>query len=133
MLNLVNWMLTSLFWGAIALVLLDLGVSFIHGSNNTGGAVVHGFALYEKELPSFSSLPEEEPPGSEPVEFYRHRFECELLRARKQREWAVERHEILEAYRRERSIELPVKRYQCRAFGLVYGPGEGWGLWGLFE
>src|SRR5262245_44195003 len=45
--KLVNWMVTSLFWGALALVLLDVGVGFIHGSYNTEGAVVHGFALYE--------------------------------------------------------------------------------------
>lgn len=129
----LKWLLLFLFVGSLSLAILDQAVTVFRARHNTEGTQVNGFALYEKVLipqsivknPSFSK----EEPGWEFVEFYRHGFECEFWRFRKQANWEKELGRKLRERPEEKSLlQLPLIRYECGPYQMLYPAGQGWGL-----
>lgn len=129
----LRWVLTFLFVGGLSLAILDQTVRFFRARYNKAGTQVNGFALYEKVLSPHSVVKNpsssKKEPGWESIEFYRHKFECEFWRFRKQGNWEKELGRKLRARPDERSLlELPVVRYECGPSQFLYPAGEGWGL-----
>jgi hypothetical protein len=129
----LKWLLTFLFVGGLSLAILDQTVRLFRARHNKEGAQVNGFALYEKVLsphsivedPSFSK----NEPGWEFMEFYQHSFECEFWRFRKQGNWEKELARKLRARPEDRSLlQMPLVRYQCGPYHMLYPAGRGWGL-----
>jgi hypothetical protein len=129
----LKWVLTFLFVGGLSLAILDQAVRIFRARYNKEGAQVYGFALYEKVLtphtivknPSFSKKES----GWEFIEFYRHSFECEFWRFRKQGNWENELGRKLRERPEERSLlQLPLVRYECGPYRRLYPAGQGWGL-----
>jgi hypothetical protein len=129
----LKWLLTFLFVGSISLAIVDQAVRVFRARQNKEGTQVNGFALYERTLtpnalaknPSFSK----KEPGWEFIEFYRHSFECEFWRFRKQGNWEKELARKLRERPEDRSLlQLPVVRYECGAYDMLYPAGQGWGL-----
>jgi hypothetical protein len=136
----LKWVLTGLFVGGVIVAILDEGLRVLRARQNTKGTIVYGFALYEKDLPSPQGLEKimenwpfpKKAPGWEYVEFYQHKFECEFWRSRKQSKWIDERKMKLKTQPNEKPIwqddQLPVHRYECGPSRMLYGAGQGWGL-----
>lgn len=132
----LKWTLIVLFVGGFFLSMTSEAFRFLRARYNTQGTIVHGFALYEKRLPTAPSKTVENWPlpkkvsGWEYVEFYQHKFECEFWRSRKQSNWEDDRERKLRTKPEPvwHPDELPVDRYQCAPSGMSYGAGEGWGL-----
>jgi hypothetical protein len=129
----LKWLLLFLFVGGLTLAVLDQAVRAFRARYNTEGTQVNGFALYEKVLtphsivrnPSFSK----KEPGWEFMEFYRHGFECEFWRFRKQGNWEKELGRKLRERPEEKSLlQLPLVRYECGPYRILYPAGQGWGL-----
>lgn len=129
----LKWFLVSLFVVGLTLAIVDEGLRVFRARQNNEGTIVYGFGLYEKALTSpasvknWSSLKEDS--SWEFVEFYQHKFECELRRFRKQGNWEDERKRKLRARPDDKSLwQLPVVRYECGPSRKRYEAGEGWGL-----
>jgi hypothetical protein len=129
----LKWLLTFLFVGGLSLAILDQAVRVFRAGHNNEGTQVKGFALYEKVLtphsivknPSFSK----KEPGWEFLEFYRHSFECEFWRFRKQGKWEKELGRKLRERPEDSSLlQQPLVRYECSPYDMLYPAGEGWGL-----
>jgi hypothetical protein len=136
----IQWLLYVLFIGGVILAILDEGFRFFRGRYNTKGTSVHGFALYEKDLPpppGMEKMMEKWPfpktaPGWKYFDFYPHSFECEFYRWRKQSTWEDEREGVLKTRPGAKPIwredELPLIRYKCAPSPIFYQAGQGWGL-----
>ena len=133
----IKWLLMLFIVGGLILAVVDTALRFLRARYNTDGEVVPGYALYEKVLPpprSVENWPvKRDRTGWEHVNFYQHKFECEFWRSRKQSNWADERERKLRVEPDGprplwQEDELSVTRYQCGKSGMVYGPGQGWGL-----
>jgi hypothetical protein len=129
----LRWLLTFLCVGGLSLAILDQTVRVFRAHHNKEGTQVNGFALYEKALSPHSIVKNlsfsKKEPGWEFMEFYRHSFECEFWRFRKQGNWEKELGRKLRARPEERSLlELPLVRYQCGPSHMLYPAGQGWGL-----
>jgi len=129
----LKWFLMFLFVAGLTLVIVDGALRVFRALGNKEGTIVYGIALYEKALTSpanvknWSSLNED--PSWEFVEFYQHKFECELWRSRKQSNWEDERKRKLRARPDDKSLwHLPVIRYECGPSRKLYEAGQGWGL-----
>jgi hypothetical protein len=124
--------------GGFFLAMMDEAFKFVRARYNTQGTIVHGFALYEKNLPiprGMEAIVEPLPkngPGWEFMEFYQQKIECEFWRSRKQSSWEDERERKLRTKPEEKPIwlddELPRDRYRCSPSGILYRAGQGWGL-----
>ena len=129
----LKWLLLFLFVGGLALAMLDEALRAFRARQNKEGTMVNGFALYEKALHSppnvkNGSFPKKEL-GWEFVEFYRHNPECEFWRFRKQRNWENELGRKLRERPEEKSLlQLPLVRYECGPYRMLYPAGQGWGL-----
>jgi len=130
--NLKRFLLV-LFVVGLTLAIVDEGLRVFRARQNKEGTIVYGFALYEKALASptsvknWSSLKND--PNWEFVEFYQHKFECELWRFRRQGNWEDERKRKLRARPDDKSLwQLPVVRYECGPSRKRYEAGQGWGL-----
>jgi hypothetical protein len=129
----LRWILTFLFVGGLSLAILDEAVRIFRARNNKEGTQVNGFALYGRVLTSngavkTSSFSKKEP-GWEFIEFYRHGFECEFWRFRKQGNWEKELGRKLRERPEDRSLlQLPLVRYECGPYDMLYPAGQGWGL-----
>jgi len=128
----LKWFLLFLFVGGLTLAILDQALRIFRARYNKEGTTVDGFALYEKPLTSHPgvknwSLPDK---GSgEFVEFYRHKFECEFWRFRKQNNWENELARKLRERPEDKSLlPLPIVRYECGPSSKRYPAGQGWGL-----
>lgn len=125
--------LLTLFVMGLTLAIVDQGLRVFRARQNKDGTIVYGFALYEKSLTSSASVKNwsslKEDPGWEFVEFYQHKFECELWSFRRQSDWEDERKRKLRARPDDKSLwHLPVVRYECGPSRKRYEAGEGWGL-----
>jgi hypothetical protein len=129
----LKWLLTFLFVGGLSLAILDEAVRVFRARTNKEGTQVNGFALYERVLTphavvkNVSSSRKE--PGWEFIEFYRHSFECEFWRFRKQGNWEKQLGRKLRERPEDRSLlQLPLVRYECGPYEMLYPAGQGWGL-----
>jgi len=129
----LRWILTFLFVGGLSLAILDQAVTIFRANHNKEGTRVNGFALHDKVLTPHSSVKNpsssNKEPGWEFIEFYRHGFECEFWRFRKQGNWEKELARKLRERPEDRSLlQLPLVRYECGPHDMLYPAGEGWGL-----
>src|SRR5919109_2411125 len=129
----LKWSLTFVFVGGLSLAILDQAVRVFRARNNNEGTQVNGFALYERVLSSNGAVKNSASSGREPgwefIDFYRHGFECEFWRFRKQGNWEKELARKLRERPEDRSLlQLPVVRYECGPHHILYPAGQGWGL-----
>jgi hypothetical protein len=124
--------LISLCIGGFLVLISDKAVAFWRARHNSKGAIVYGFALYEKELPSPAIAGKAQTeiviPGWRVVEFHRHKIVCEFIRARRESRWKNERQSMLNTEQKMVPTQLPVTRYQRGLFPIFYQVGIGWGL-----
>ena len=129
----LKWVLLFLFVGGLTLAILDEALRLFRAGYNKEGTMVDGFALYEKNLTSDANLKTPPVPNKESgwefVEFYRHKFECEFWRFRKQNDWENQLGRKLRERPEDKSLlHLPMVRYACGASSKRYPAGQGWGL-----
>jgi len=136
----LKWTLLIVFAAGFILSMTSEAVKFVRARGNTQGTIVHGYALYEKDLlapRSTEKIVEKWPfpktvSGWKFVEFYQHKFECEFIRSRKQSNWEDERERKLKSQPDEKPVwqvdELPIVRYECGPSRILYQAGQGWGL-----
>jgi hypothetical protein len=124
--------LISLSIGGFLVLISDKAVAFWRARHNSKGAIVYEFALYEKKLrsPAIAGKAQTEIaiPGSQVVEFHRHKIVCEFIRARRESQWKDERQRMLNTEQKMVPTQLPVTRYQCGLFPIFHRAGIGWGL-----
>ena len=130
--RILKYALIVLFVSGLVVLIGNQAVAFWHARQNRKGALVYGFALYRKALPSSSiggtTQTDIAIPGSRVIEVYRHKIECEFIRDVRQRRWEDQRQKILKTKQKTRAIQLPVERYRCDLFPIYYRAGVGWGL-----
>jgi hypothetical protein len=129
----LKWLLLFLFIGGVTLAILNEALRAFRALRNREGTMVNGFALYEKALHSSPNVKNgsflKKELGWEFVEFYRHNPECEFWRFRKQRNWENELGRKLRERPEEKSLlQLPLIRYECGPYRMLYPAGQGWGL-----
>jgi hypothetical protein len=129
----LKWLLMLLFVGGLVLAILDEALRAFRARYNKEGTMVNGFALYEKTRQSPPNVKnwsfQKKEPGWEFIEFYRHKFECEFWRFRKQGNWEKELGRKLRERPEEKSLlQLPLVRYECGPYRMLYPAGQGWGL-----
>jgi hypothetical protein len=129
----LKWLLMLLFVGGLTLAILDEALRVFRARYNKEGTMVNGFALYEKTLSSPPNVKNwsfsKKELGWDFVEFYRHKFECEFWRFRKQGNWENELGRKLRERPEEKSLlQLPLVRYECGPSRMLYPAGQGWGL-----
>jgi hypothetical protein len=129
----LKWLLMVLFVAGITLAILDEALRAFRARYNKEGTLVNGFALYEKARQASPNVKtgalSKKELGWDFVEFYRHNLECEFWRFRKQRNWENELGRKLRERPEEKSLlQLPLVRYECSPYRMLYPAGQGWGL-----